>query len=88
MDNFVWWFIVIVCLFPIWGAVLWHAYEFSIRPCLIPKEEIDRLVMQVLAKPDPDAAAFIEEYAAWHRSDTFEQGRWRRVRRELRRGRR
>jgi hypothetical protein len=29
--------------------------------------------------------AFIEEDHAWRRSEPFEQGKWRRVRRELRR---
>jgi len=82
--DYVWWVFVIICLSPIWGAFLWHTYAFSIRPRLIPQAEIDRLVADMLTKPDPEQAAFAEEHAAWCRSDTFEQGKWRRVRRELR----
>lgn len=73
------------CLSPILGVFLWHVYEFNVRPWRIPSAEIDRLVQAMLAKDDPEYAAFIEEQAAWFRSDTFEQGKWRRVRRKLRR---
>lgn len=83
MSDWLWWAIVSVATAPIWGAFLWHTYQFAIRPRFIPPEEIDRLVADMLAKPDPEKAAFIEEHAAWYRSDTFEQGKWRRIRGEL-----
>lgn len=81
--DVLWWAALLVCLSPIWGALVWHIYEFDVRPRLIPPEEIERLVADMLTKPDPEEAAFIEEQAAWYRSDTFEQGKWRRVRRML-----
>jgi len=67
------------------GAFLWHAWEFHILPRRIPREEIERLADEIRRKhpDDPDYLAYVEERAAWHRSDTFEQGKWRRVRREL-----
>lgn len=74
-----------VCLSPVWGTLLWCVWEGSVRPRLIPRQEIlaeaDRLWAQ-----DRERAfelACIEEHAAWHRSETFEQGRWRRIREEI-----
>lgn len=83
MSDWLWWMIVGVATTPIWGAFLWHTYQFSIRPCLVPQEEIDRLVAEMLDRDDPDEAAFVEEQAAWYRGDTFEQGKWRLVRKAL-----
>ena len=34
---------------------------------------------------DPEEWAFMEEHAAWYRSHTFEQGKWHRVRKVIRR---
>jgi hypothetical protein len=41
----------------------------------------------VMAKhpDDPEAAALREEHYHWYRSDEFEQGKWHRVRKEIRR---
>lgn len=83
MSDWLWYLIVGVAMTPIWDTFLWHTYQFSIRPRIISQEEINRLVANMLAKPDPEEAAFVNEQAAWYRSDTFEQGKWRRVRREL-----
>ncbi len=66
------------------GAFLWHTYEFRVRPLFIPRHEIDWVVAEMLERDNPEEAAFIEEQAAWYRSDTFEQGKWRRVRQILR----
>jgi hypothetical protein len=79
-SGVIWWGIVIAGSSPIWGAFLWEVYEFRIRPLFIPCEEIDRLVEQMMRRDDPEQAALIEEHAAWYRSDSFEQGKWRRVR--------
>ncbi len=83
MSDWLWWVIVGVATAPIWGTFLWHTYEFRVRPLFIPPEEIDRLVAEMLKRDNPEEAAFIEEHSAWYRSDPFEQGKWRRVRRKL-----
>ena len=67
------------------GVVVWHAWEFRLKPLAIPKAEINTIVDDLIAKHGPRAEemAYIEEDRAWRYSDTFEQGKWRRVRREL-----
>lgn len=67
------------------GVVVWHAWEFRLRPLFIPKSEIKAVVDDLIAKHGPDAEekAYAEEDRAWRYSDTYEQGKWRRVRREL-----
>lgn len=82
--DWVWWGIVIVASSPIWGAIGWETHQLFIRPMFIPREEIDLLVEQMMRREAPEQAALIEEHAAWYRSDSFEQGKWRRVRRRLR----
>lgn len=70
---------------PIWGALLWDAWELRIRPRLIPFVEIKTLADDMIAiyGPHAEEAAFIEEDRAWRYSKTFQQGKWHRVRREL-----
>lgn len=66
-------------------VIIWHVWDFRIRPLFIPKGVIMAQVDELIAKHGPDAedvARWYEE-GAWHRSDTYEQGQWRRVRREL-----
>ena len=43
------------------------------------KVDIDRLADDIMKRNphDPEEAAFIEEHAAWHRSEGYEQGKWR-----------
>ena len=67
---------------PIWGAILWLLWEGIIRPRLIPRAEIDALAAKLLARHGPRAeeVASAEEEAAWRNSRPFEQGKWRRVR--------
>lgn len=71
--------------FPIWGTLVWHIWALHIRPCLIPIEVIKTLADELIAKHGARAEemAFIEEDRAWRYSETFEQGKWHRVRREL-----
>jgi hypothetical protein len=74
-----------VCLSPIWGAFAWELWEGSIRPGLIPRDEIVAEADKLWAIDDDRAfdKACIEERAAWYRSNSFEQGRWRRIRCEI-----
>jgi hypothetical protein len=71
---------------PIWGAFLWELWEGSIRPRLVPAAEIDALVAAMLTQhwSRAEEMAFIEEDRAWRYSDSFEQGKWRRVRKAIR----
>jgi hypothetical protein len=79
-----------LCLFPIWGSLLWELWEGSIRPLLIPHTEIDALSVAMLVQHADRAEqmAFIQEDRAWRYSDSFEQGKWRRVRKTIERLRR
>ncbi len=72
-------------LAPAMGLVL-YIYEAIVRPSRIPSEEIEALAdaMERSHPDDPDYGAFVEEQAAWFRSDLYEQGRWDRVRKALR----
>ena len=62
--------------------MLWQG---NIRPRLIPRSEIDSLAAEMLARygPRADEAAFAEEDRAWRESQTFERGKWRRVRKRI-----
>jgi hypothetical protein len=74
-------------LFPIWGSLLWELWEGNIRPLLIPHPEIDALSVAMLVQHADSAEemAFIQEDRAWRYSDSFEQGKWRRVRKTIER---
>jgi hypothetical protein len=60
--------------------------EDVILPRFIPRIEIDRLADSIMRRypTNPEKAALREEHAAWYRSDGFEQGKWRRVRKAIR----
>ncbi|WP_237152082.1 hypothetical protein [Oryzibacter oryziterrae] len=81
------WIAIILGAAPIVLGIGWSVWEFNIAPMLIPRAEIARIADQVMRDhpDDPQEWAFMEEHAAWFRSHTAEQGRWRRVRCELRR---
>lgn len=56
-----------------------------VLPRLIPRKEIERLADELMASfpNDPEEAALAEEHAAWCRSNGYDQGKWRRVRKLL-----
>lgn len=90
MDTFyevLRWLLVGIALSPIIIGLGWSIVEGSILPRLIPRAEIATLADDFMRRyPDnPEFAAFIEEEAAWFRSQTFEQGKWHQVRKEIRR---
>lgn len=66
---------------------LWVEWHGRIRPMFIPHAEIERMADELVEKHRESAEemAFIEEDRAWRYSQTFEQGKWRRVRKELER---
>ena len=75
----------IVVLSPIWGTLLWSSWEGFIRPRLVPKGEMLAKVDELKAKYGDEAFehACIKEHRGWYDSNTFEQGRWRRIREEI-----
>jgi hypothetical protein len=75
---------------PIWGAFLWELWEGGIRPRLVSTSEIDALAASMIARHGDRAEemAFVEEDRTWRYSESFEQGKWRRVRRRIERMRR
>jgi hypothetical protein len=76
-----------IALAPIVIGIGWGIWETEIAPRLIPQAEIDKLADEIAARDadDPEHAAFIEEHSAWVRSEGVQQGKWRRVRRALKR---
>jgi hypothetical protein len=76
-----------ICLFPIWGSLLLELWEGDVRPLLIPRAEIDALSVAMLVQHADRAEqmALIKEDRAWRYSDSFEQGKWRRVRKTIER---
>ena len=68
-------------------ALIYVTWQQAVRPMLVPRAEITRIA-DILSKTYGNAAeefAGIEEDRAWRYSRNFEQGKWRRVRAELRR---
>ncbi|MCQ2002866.1 hypothetical protein [Rhizobium sp. NRK18] len=63
----------------------WWEWEFHIKSLRVSRKEIAALADEMIEKHGPDAEerAYAEEDAAWRRSNTVEQGKWRRVRKEL-----
>lgn len=77
--------ILTMTTFPIWGALALEVWLGVIRPRLIAQAEIDALAADLLRRHGSRAAeiAFIEEDRAWRYSDSFERGKWKRVRLHL-----
>ncbi|MCZ7479566.1 hypothetical protein [Rhizobium rhizogenes] len=68
-------------------VLLWVTWKSCIRPMFIVDVEIKRIADELVQQHGERAAeiALIEEDRAWRYSQNFEQGKWRRVRAELRR---
>jgi hypothetical protein len=81
------WLGIFIALSPIIGGIGWGIVEGMILPRFIPRAEIDHLADDIMRRwpEDPESAAFIEEHAAWYRSQGYEQGKWHRVRKEIQR---
>lgn len=91
MGDWFWtglkWLAVAIAVSPVLIGIGWAVVEGSILPRFIPREDIEGLADDIMRRypADPEEAAFIEEHAAWHRSEDYEQGKWRRVRKAIRR---
>jgi hypothetical protein len=68
-------------------AAIISEFQRRILPLRIPATEISRLADDLIAHFGPRAAevAEFEQDRAWHNSDPYEQGKWRRIEREIRR---
>lgn len=68
-------------------ALVWHLYELVILPAQISRKEIRELATTLILLHQDRAAqyAYELELQAWENSETTEQGKWRRVRREIKR---
>jgi hypothetical protein len=90
MTEWLWiglkWLLIVLAASPAVIGIGWSIVEGSILPRLIPREEIEATADDVMRRyPDnPEERAFIEEHAAWYRSLSFEQGKWHRVRKLIR----
>jgi len=79
------WIVVFVALLPVILAAGLEIWEGCIRVRQIPPREIVSLASELRQKHGTRAAeiAFINEDRAWRYSDSFERGKWRRVKRHL-----
>lgn len=69
------------------AAMASDAWQMFVRPMLTPKATINAMADELIARygAEADDHAYIAEDRAWRYCETFQQGLWRRVRRELRR---
>ncbi len=81
------WLLIAIAVSPIVLGIGWGIIEGSILPRVISRGEIERLADDIMRRypAGPEEAAFIEEHAAWFRSHGYEQGKWLRVRKAIRR---
>ena len=80
------WLAIAAALSPIVIGIGWAVVEGSVLPRLVPRAEIEAMAEAVMRDhpDDPEEWAFMEEHAAWYRSLSFEQGKWYRVRKLIR----
>ena len=80
--DILWWVAIGLGTAPAWWALIWVVWNGTIRPRLIPATEIDAMASTLVAQWGDNAVeiASIEEDRARRYSDSFAQGRWRRVR--------
>ncbi|MCO5732970.1 hypothetical protein [Rhizobium sp. SSA_523] len=67
------------------GVVLSSEWQRRIRPLFIPPAEIEKLADDLIERYGEQAEQFaaMEEDRAWRYAQSFEQGKWRRVRAAL-----
>jgi hypothetical protein len=77
-----WWIVLAIGSTPAWGALLWVVWQGQVRPRLISARQIETEATDLITRYGDNALemAVIEEDRAWRYSDSFEQGRWRRMR--------
>ncbi|AQZ49991.1 hypothetical protein [Martelella mediterranea] len=66
------------------GLIAWGLWTDSIKPRLIPSEEITRAADELIEHfADPSEEALLRQHDAWYRSDGAAQTYWRRVRKSV-----
>lgn len=67
------------------AVAVWHVWQFHLQPLRVPQAEIAAIADRLVAEHGPRAeeVAYSEEDGAWYDGNVLEQGKWRRVRREL-----
>jgi hypothetical protein len=83
LNDFLLWLALAAAAAPILGAGLWVLWQGLVRPQRIPRGVVEQLAAMLLELYGERAGevAFAKECRAWHNSDNFAQGKWRRVRR-------
>lgn len=66
---------------------LWMVWQGRVRPMFIPRADIERIASELIERYGDRAEemALMEEDRAWRYSQAHDQGKWRRVNKELRR---
>lgn len=80
-------FIQVFCIaIPAFAAYVAFSWNGRVRPMNIPTEEIQLWTDELVSQHGKTAAevAYWNEDRAWRYGDVFEQGKWRRIREELR----
>ncbi|AVX03446.1 hypothetical protein MXMO3_00915 [Maritalea myrionectae] len=83
MNSVLYPILIVIVLF---GAVaVFELYALFVAPHFIPRETIDLIIADLIEQHGDNAldAAIAREDWAQQDTDTFERGKWRRVRREL-----
>lgn len=83
MDNIITSLLTILIL--IAAVALFELYAYFVAPYLLPQEAIDLIIEDLILQHGDKAldTAIAREDWAQQDTDTFEQGKWRRIRREL-----
>ncbi|MFT6658997.1 hypothetical protein [Maritalea sp.] len=83
MDNII--TLLLTFLILIAAVALFELHAFFVAPYLLPQETIDLIIEDLILQHGDKAldAAIAREDWAQQDTDTFEQGKWRRIRREL-----
>lgn len=76
---------VVVLALLVAAVTAWHVWQFRLQPLRTPRAEIEAIATRLIAEHGSRAeeAAYGEEDRAWYDGNVLEQGKWRRVRREL-----
>lgn len=66
---------------------LWMVWQGRVRPMFIPRADIERMASELIERYGDRAeeTALMEEDRAWRYSHAHDQGKWRRISKELRR---
>ncbi|WP_162652141.1 hypothetical protein [Lentilitoribacter sp. Alg239-R112] len=80
-----WFAILVVCLSPIWGAVLIELLQCYLRPVLLDRVAIQQEIESLYVKYSDDAFshAVEKENRAIRDCDSYQIGYWRGVRKEI-----